>query len=357
MARPKIKLKPERQAELKKLLHKTNHGKDRERLQAAYLAAGGQHTTAQIADVLGRAKSAVQRWLEAWKKEDLAGLLRRGKAKGKPPALKPDDLDALRGKLREGQVRTIVQVQAWLREKRGVSLGYTGARYWMGKLPAVMRVPRPCHLKKNHAAVAEFRARLEEKLLAVPVEAGRRVKVWVTDEGRFGLHSFTRKVWTLRGVRPLAPSRQKYTWEYLYGALECSGGEAVFAHLPCATQEATLRFLEQIALSDPAAAHIVIQDGAGFHLPPSDPRLPEQVHLITLPAYSPELNPVEKFWDMLRDELCNRVPADIGALRELMRPTLEAFWSLPSKVLSLVGRNWLSHSVNDTFRGFIPASS
>ena len=46
--------------------------------------------------------------------------------------------------------------------------------------------------------------------------------------------------------------------------------------------------------SDPAAIHVLIQDGAGFHLPDGHARLPENVRVLTLPAYSPELNPVEK---------------------------------------------------------------
>ena len=124
---------------------------------------------------------------------------------------------------------------------------------------------------------------------------------------------------------------------------------------PAPTQEATLRFLEQIAQSDSGAEHIILQDGAGFHFRPSDLRLPAQVHVITLPAYSPELNPTEKVWDLLRDVLCNQTPSTLTALRRQLRPELEAFWSSPARVLKLIGGNWLSQSVNAISPGFIPA--
>ena len=44
--------------------------------------------------------------------------------------------------------------------------------------------------------------------------------------------------------------------------------------------------------------------------------LPAGVHLIALPPYSPELNPVERLWRWLRQHVCrNRI---FGSLEELM---------------------------------------
>ena len=50
----------------------------------------------------------------------------------------------------------------------------------------------------------------------------------------------------------------------------------------------------------------MIWDGASFHPDNLDPRIPDNVVVLRQPPYSPELNPVEKLWDMLRDWLCNR---------------------------------------------------
>ena len=52
------------------------------------------------------------------------------------------------------------------------------------------------------------------------------------DEARFGLHTELRRVWTLRGLRPVVTRQIKYEWDYLYGALGAVSGEAHFAHLP-----------------------------------------------------------------------------------------------------------------------------
>jgi len=55
----------------------------------------------------------------------------------------------------------------------------------------------------------------------------------------------------------------------------------------------------------------VIQDRAGFHLQAGDARLPANVRVVPLPPYSPELNPVEKLGDWVKDAICNRLFKDL----------------------------------------------
>ncbi len=234
--------------------------------------------------MVGRAKSAVQTWLKKFRQGGVAELLARGKPTGAPGILNEAQAALLLQELQAARHRTGAQIQAWIKEHLQVELKLGAVYYWLGKLGGVMRSPRPAHVKKNAQASAEFRAQLLQKLHRVAVREGRPVRVWVLDECRFGLHSFTRKVWTLRGHRPVAPSQQKFTWEYLHGALECSQGQAVFGYLPKATKEACALFMRQISKSEPDAEHIVLQDGAGFHLRSGDAELPVNVHVIEFPS-------------------------------------------------------------------------
>ena len=101
---------------------------------------------------------------------------------------------------------------------------------------------------------------------------------------------------------------------------------------PCIDQDVHALFLQQLCATDPAALHVVIQDQAGFHLPENDLRLPRNVRLLPLPPYSPELNPVEKLGDLVKDRICNRVYPNLrrlddhllAALRPLGAPTAPA---------------------------------
>ncbi len=59
-------------------------------------------------------------------------------------------------------------------------------------------------------------------------------------------------------------------------------------------------FLDEIAGRYPSDNVVMVLDGAGWHKS-KDFRLPDNLRLVFLPAYSPELNPQEHFWDELRE--------------------------------------------------------
>jgi hypothetical protein len=204
------------------------------------------------------------------------------------------------------------------------------------KLGAALRVPRPVHVNKDPQVAAAFVAGLEKQLKALRLNKTKPVRIWVQDEGRLGLHTIRRSAWSRRGHRLVLPAQQKYRWGYLYGALEIGTGNSEFAYWDGVDLDISTDFLRQIARSEPGAQHVVIWDGAGFH-PRADCRpIPRGVRLIVLPPYSPELNPIEKLWDVLKDGLCNQVFGTMDALWEALTQKLEVFWN-PQRALQLLG--------------------
>ena len=175
------------------------------------------------------------------------------------------------------------------------------------------------------------------------------------DEMRFGLQPVTRRVWTLRGVEVAAPVDPHYQWGCTCGAMEVCGDGAGFLHTGGVSQEAAGCFFDQLAASDPAGFHLVIQDGAGFHLPEGRERLPASVRVITLPPCSPELNPIERLWDIVKDRICNRVRADLDELTTALNVVLREYWSTPGLVRSLAGKGWLPDQANSSSRNVLAA--
>ena len=131
------------------------------------------------------------------------------------------------------------------------------------------------------------------------------------------------------------------------------GEGAEFLHTDGVSQEATAAFYEQLGAGDPGAIHIVMADGAGFHLPEGHELLPANVRIITLPAYSPELNPIERLWDIIKDRICNRVWADLAALQEAINTVLRASWANPKLVRSLIGEGLVSREANTSSRSVL----
>lgn len=319
------------------------------RLLAVKLAARGEMTSEAIADLCGIARGHLFVWLKRVREQGLEALLERGKPgpkEGVCRGIEPEVIEKLKGKLEANEFATVEQARRWLKKAHGVDRPYASVWNWLKKLNGVLRVPRPSHSKKDPEAEQAFKEQLCEKFEALRLEAGSKVKVWVMDEARFGLHTELRRVWTLRGKRPVVTRQIKYQWDYLYGALSVTGGEAHFAHLPGVSLEWDENYLRDLAATDGDAVHVLIRDQAGFHLRDGDPRLPGNVRIVDLPPYSPELNPCEQLWDILKDDIANRVFPTIPQLRAGMKATLRRYWENTSDVLSLIGRQWMQVQLN-----------
>ena len=346
--RTKLAMSAAEAAQLKDRIRAATDPRDKERLQVVLWATRGQHTLADLAQLVGRARSTIQVWLDDFTKGGLPQLLERGAAPGKPSPVAAAQVQAqLHAGLKTGRWRTARQVATWLKEAHGIERATKSLYYWLGKVGGALRVPRPCHIKQNPAAAAAFRAELEQRLEALHLPKDRAVKIWVADESRFGLHTQSRRCWALRGQRVVLAQEQRYQWEYVYGAMEVVEGLAQFRFLPSVSLELSRGFLQQIAASDVEAEHVVIWDQAGFHPRPGDAQVPARIHLLPLPPYSPELNPVEGLWDQTQDVTCNRHFASLDHLEEALTQALRPFWETPAQVLSLV-HHWLHAQANAT---------
>jgi transposase len=64
------------------------------------------------------------------------------------------------------------------------------------------------------------------------------------------------------------------------------------------------------------------------------------VNLLRLPAYSPELNPVERWFQEFRRVLSNRIFETVELLQEALTKALEPYWQEPARLRSLAGFSW-----------------
>jgi len=346
--RTKLTMSPAESIALKQRIRSATDPRDKERLQVVLWASSGQHSLDQLAQLAGRARSTIQIWLDAFIAGGLAKLLERESPPGPvSPVAAPKVQAQLQAGLQAGRWRTAGQVAAWLQETHGIKRATKSLYYWLGKVGGALRVPRPCHVKQDPVASAAFRAELETNLKKLHLPKDRPVKIWVADESRFGLHTQSRRCWALRGQRVVRAQEQRYEWEYVYGAVEVVEGLAQFQYLPSVSLELSRGFLRQIAESDPRAEHVVIWDQAGFHPRSGDAQLPPRIHLLPLPPYSPELNPVEGLWDQTQDVTCNRHFDNLDQLEEALTRALRPFWETPARVLSLV-HHWMHTQANAT---------
>ena len=88
----------------------------------------------------------------------------------------------------------------------------------------------------------------------------------------------------------------------------------------------------------------MVLDGAPSHTS-SQITLPENVSLLRLPSYSPELNPVERWFLEFRRTLSNRTFETVELLQEAITRALEPSWEEPGRLQRLTGFSWWVEAV------------
>jgi hypothetical protein len=147
-------------------------------------------------------------------------------------------------------------------------------------------------------------------------------------------------VWAPRGSRPVRPLQNEYEWVYLYGAVNPLTGESCALVLPWADTQMMQMHLDTLSRQVGAERHVVlVLDNAGWH---TTGRLtvPPNITLLPLPAYTPELNVVERLWHWIKDhEFSNRTYPDYDQLADAVC----AMWQhLPTPRIQTVCRcSWL----------------
>jgi hypothetical protein len=166
--------------------------------------------------------------------------------------------------------------------------------------------------------------------------------VWAEDEARLGLKPVARRVWALKGRRPLSGGRTRYDWLYVYGFARPSTGQTFSVLLPRVNADRMAEALAAFARwADPAGAKVlvVLVDNAGWH---TAKRLvvPGNVALHFLPPCTPELQPVEPLWPLVREAVANRSIGRLDRLRAILRARLGYLAGNPAVVQPVIGFRW-----------------
>ncbi|WP_202920664.1 IS630 family transposase [Urbifossiella limnaea] len=171
---------------------------------------------------------------------------------------------------------------------------------------------------------------------------GRAVEVWAEDEARLGLKPITRRVWWLRGHRPRSGGRTKYEWLYVYGFARPATGESFTVILPRVQVERMADALAAFAAhADPKGEKVlvVVVDNAGWHRARRLP-IPANVRLHFLPPCTPELQPVEPFWALVREAVANETYDRLADLRRVVRRRCRRLAEDRATVLGAIGFHW-----------------
>ncbi len=128
---------------------------------------------------------------------------------------------------------------------------------------------------------------------------------------------------------------------YLFGAICPARRVGAAITMPVVNTEAMNEHLKEIGTQVAHAHAVLVCDGAGWHQQGETLCLPDNLTLLPLPTYAPELNPMENVWEYLRANKLSRLVWD--TYQPIVAAGKEAWDFLiddPDRISSIGARAW-----------------
>lgn len=151
-----------------------------------------------------------------------------------------------------------------------------------------------------------------------------------------------------KGVRPVVAYQHRFQTTYLYGSYSPMDGSSFVWEVDGVSKEVFHRYLMELSGFKPREYKVVVIDNAGFHSV-KDMEIPQNIFLLNIPPYSPELNPCEQVWAHIKKSYKNRVFPTMGDLREWLRETVCSM--TPETIRSITSNHHYQSSFNAAFNG------
>lgn len=167
------------------------------------------------------------------------------------------------------------------------------------------------------------------------------------DESRFGLMTIGRRVLTARGVKPLLPYQHRFENFYLFGAYSPFSATHFTLELPQCNTACFQLYLDEFSKQNPDEFKIILLDNGAFHHSKAL-LLPQNIVLLFLPPYCPELNPAEKVWRHLKDALANTLSNTLDQLSDKLQQLIQHTLP-PNTITALTAFQYLTLAFIQTF--------
>ena len=331
------------------LTNKSQDPRQVKRLLAVALRMSGQ-SPKEVADILRMSVQWVRNWTVRFN-EGGPDALKDKPRSGRPAKLTDDESAAVRDMVEVGPDIETDGLTRWrladlcreIRSRFGASLSKSTVHRRLKKAGYSHVSSRPIHPKADPAKQRVFRETfLAEVLKLVPPGTDRsQIEIWNQDEARVGQKGMLTRVWARKGVRPRVIRDHRYGYVYLFAATCAETGKAIGHVCDKANTTEMNRHLRDISKAvAPGKVGVLVLDGAGWHKS-RDLEKFDNLALMYLPPYSPELNPVEQVIDYLKSNFwANRIFQEVEDVWRAVTDGWKRLKRDKKRVTSITTRSW-----------------
>jgi transposase len=246
-------------------------------------------------------ENTLRNWIHAFNVSGIEGLATKPKA-GRPTKLttvekniasymfcKPKELGE--------DFWTKRKFHTFLKQKLDFKLGYSTLAKYLQDEGYRLLVPRPESPERNPQLRGEFLDKLNLLLENNPES------VWFCDEVGFMADPRPKSQYALKGTKPTCPKTGLHIRESVIGSVQPSSGELISLIFNRVDTDVFQYYLDYLAKMTKDRDVILVIDNASWH---KSPKLDwHHVKPLFLPPYSPDLNPIERLWGVIKDRYFN----------------------------------------------------
>lgn len=253
-----------------------------------------------VAQLFGVSERAVRRWIRAFNERGIDALIDEPRP-GRPRKIAPGQIEHCCALLEDPQQAdevhwTGVKFHGYLRDALQIEVGYSTVIRFLHEQNYRLKVPQPWPDRQDETLRQAFR----EKLRTLREDPD--VELWFGDESGFQGDPRPRRRWAKRGVKARVTKNGDHIRMNVTGMVCPRTGQTYlleFTHTDTQTFQA---FLDEANrdIRFERKRHILILDNASWHK-----RKTLRwgcLEVLYLPPYSPDLNPIEKLWLLIKAE-------------------------------------------------------
>lgn len=154
----------------------------------------------------------------------------------------------------------------------------------------------------------------------------------------------TGKYLTARGIKPIVEYQHIFKTTYLYGSYSPMTGDSFVWEINGVDSAIFESYLDHFSKYRPREFKIVVIDNAGFHST-KNIAVPENIYLLRIPPYNPELNPCEQVWQYIKNRFKNQRFGSMQELKEWLHATVKNMGKITIK--SITSNYHYNNAIND----------
>lgn len=289
-----------------------------------------------IADIVSRDEKTISRWLKEWdvcrmasiftgheKNENASKLTKAQKEEIKKALASPPSAYGI-----PKEFWDVPALKEYVQTKFDIVYESVQSYHFLLSFSNLsFKYPDTFDRHRDETQITDRMAKIHKEIQ--PLLQDSKWEVFASDEVRMELEAFTKRAWLKRGERTIVKVNRERIAQSYVGFLNQKNFRCHLYEIPWQNQEEILKVLEQFLKKYPKKRICIIWDNAKFHKGQEIKKalgrgqLLERVHLINLPPYAPDKNPIEHVWNTAKSKMANIQYGDFKKMKEVFKKYID----------------------------------